>query len=114
MGFNLSSIIRILMEAVYESYNKYHNVTMKIRNIFFDRLGISGYLIHTPGHTEDSISIVIEGLGVFTGDLPALSNVSATGFSSSQVGRIIEKSWGIIKNTGENRIFPAHASSFEL
>lgn len=76
------------------------------KSVFFDRFGIPGYSIHTPGHSEDSISIVIEGLGIFIGDLPLL------GYSESERENQIKKSWEYIKNTGEKNIFPAHMNSF--
>jgi hypothetical protein len=78
------------------------------RNIFFDKLGLNGYLIHTPEHSEDSISVVIEGLGVFTSNLP-LSN-----HSKLETKEAVEKSWNSIRKTREKRIFPAHHISFEL
>lgn len=82
------------------------------RDAFFDRLGLNGYLVHTPGHSEDSISIVIDGLGVFTGDLPVYG--LGIGHSKSEDEKVVLKSWDIIKNTGGNRIFPAHAGNFQL
>ncbi len=78
------------------------------KNAFLNRVGIPGYFIHTPGHSEDSISIVIEGVGVFTGDLPLL------GFNEAEREKKVQVSWEIIKNAGEKRIFPAHANSFKL
>ncbi len=78
------------------------------KKIFFNIIGIPGYLIYTPGHSDDSISIVIEGMGVFIGDLPLL------GYSELETEKKLEKSWVCIKNTGEQKVFPAHANSFEL
>lgn len=49
-----------------------------------------------------------KGLGVFIGDLPLPGN------NELKKEKKIIKSWGSIKSTGEKRIFPAHASSFEL
>ena len=78
------------------------------KNVLFNSFGIPGYFIYTPGHSEDSISIVIEGLGVFIGDLPLLD------YSNLEAEKKIEQSWDCIKKTGEKKIFPAHVNSFEL
>lgn len=83
-------------------------ITENDKNAFIDRFGIPGYFIHTPGHSDDSISIVIEGLGVFIGDLPLPGN------NELEKEKKIINSWDCIKSTREKRIFPAHASSFEL
>ncbi|NDI35348.1 MBL fold metallo-hydrolase [Chengkuizengella sediminis] len=78
------------------------------KNTFFEKLGIPGYILHTPGHSDDSISIVIEGLGIFTGDLPLLYHV----FSESD--EKIELSWSKIRSTNEKKVFPGHGNSIEL
>jgi glyoxylase-like metal-dependent hydrolase (beta-lactamase superfamily II) len=75
---------------------------------FMEKLCMPGYILHTPGHSEDSISIVMEGLGVFTGDLPFMNQKG-----TEKVG-IIEQSWSRIRDTNERKIFPGHGSSFEL
>lgn len=36
---------------------------------FLERLGISGEIIHTPSHSEDSICLVLDGGDCFVGDL---------------------------------------------
>lgn len=40
--------------------------------IFLENEGISGEIIQTPGHSDDSISLVIDECCAFTGDLPGL------------------------------------------
>jgi glyoxylase-like metal-dependent hydrolase (beta-lactamase superfamily II) len=77
-------------------------------NIFLRKFGLKGYIIHTPGHSEDSISIVIEGLGVFIGDLPLLGN------NGIERREVVKQSWDSIKNTREKTIFPAHQVRFQL
>ncbi|GAB2551676.1 MBL fold metallo-hydrolase [Gracilibacillus alcaliphilus] len=105
------------LETANESMKKYSNykkINIDSKNIlnendknsFYERFGMPGYMLHTPGHTDDSISIVIKGLGIFTGDLPL---VNQTYFASSKK---VEESWAQIRNTNEKRIFPGHGNSF--
>ncbi|MEF3310466.1 MBL fold metallo-hydrolase [Paenibacillus sp. GYB004] len=107
------------LAAANESLAKfpdYKHIVVKPQNIinendkisFYEKLGMPGYILHTPGHSEDSISIVIEGLGVFTGDLPFMNQKI-----TEQVG-VIEQSWSRIRSTSEKKVFPGHGSSFEL
>lgn len=35
-------------------------------------MGISGEIVPTPGHSDDSISVVLDDGSAFTGDLPPL------------------------------------------
>ena len=103
-----------------KSFPGFKEIIVKPENIlkendkksFLRRFGSPGYFISTPGHSEDSISIVIEGLGVFIGDFPA--HIVAEDLENLENKKILEKSWQVIKSTGEKRIFPAHSNSFEI
>ena len=46
------------------------NLTFKDSRAFLSHLGIEGEIIHTPGHTDDSISLILDEGIAFTGDLP--------------------------------------------
>jgi len=72
------------------------------------KLGLPGYLLHTPGHSDDSISIVMEGAGVFTGDLPL------PGRMNMEVNEKVEASWSRLKSTNEKKVFPGHGPSLTL
>lgn len=75
---------------------------------FLKKIVMPGYMVHTPGHSEDSISIVVEGVGVFTGDLPPMNP------NGTEKDGIIEQSWTRIRETKESTVFPGHGSSFRL
>lgn len=44
---------------------------------FLASLGISGEVIHTPGHSEDSVSLILDNGHAIVGDLPPCSALSA-------------------------------------
>ncbi|MBB6634902.1 MBL fold metallo-hydrolase [Cohnella thailandensis] len=106
------------LESANESMRKFRpfkEIVVKPHNIlvandrisFSQKTGLSGYLLCTPGHSEDSISVVIEGLGVFTGDLP----LEGTTIDSN--GKI-KRSWAQIIKTNERTVFPGHGRTFEI
>lgn len=37
---------------------------------FLAELGLTGEVLHTPGHSDDSVSLILDGEAVFHGDLP--------------------------------------------
>lgn len=69
---------------------------------FLRRNGIAGEIILTPGHSDDSITLVLDSGEAFTGDLPP--PMFATEESQPQ----IEKSWANIRAHGARMIYPAH------
>jgi glyoxylase-like metal-dependent hydrolase (beta-lactamase superfamily II) len=70
--------------------------------------GIDGVLLHTPGHSDDSVSVVVDGVGAFVGDLRP--PVAYTGMSTA----LAEKSWQKISAAGARKAFPAHGPAFDL
>jgi glyoxylase-like metal-dependent hydrolase (beta-lactamase superfamily II) len=46
------------------------HLSFKDSREFLLRLGIGGEIIPTPGHSDDSISLILDGGIAFTGDLP--------------------------------------------
>jgi glyoxylase-like metal-dependent hydrolase (beta-lactamase superfamily II) len=70
--------------------------------------GIDGVLLHTPGHSDDSVSVVIDGVGAFVGDLRPPE--AYTGTSAA----LAEKSWAKIRAASARPVFPGHGPAFSL
>ncbi len=68
---------------------------------FLLHLGIMGEIIHTPGHSDDSISLILDEGIAFTGDLPG---------STWVVGPMhqVELSWQRIRALNVKTIYPGH------
>jgi glyoxylase-like metal-dependent hydrolase (beta-lactamase superfamily II) len=64
--------------------------------------GIAGEIIHTPGHSDDSVSLVLDDGSAFTGDLtpPTLALV--------EDAAIIAASWRRLLDAGARRVYPGH------
>lgn len=64
-------------------------------------------IIHTPGHTNDSICILI-GDALFTGDTLFVGKVGGTGFGDDARQEYESLHEKLLKLPGETRVFPGH------
>ena len=66
------------------------------------RIGIPGEILPTPGHSNDSVSLLLDDGSVFTGDLthPALATEESTA--------AVSQSWRMLRERGATRIYPGH------
>jgi glyoxylase-like metal-dependent hydrolase (beta-lactamase superfamily II) len=75
---------------------------------FLSSIGIDGELITTPGHSDDSISLIVDDCCAFTGDLPTLSTLD------NDYDFEIDDSWDMIKKHNVKMIYPGHGEPFSL
>ena len=71
-------------------------------------LGIQGEIIETPGHSEDSVSLVLDSGLAFTGDLHPLDLVQDEDRPTTC------QSWKKLVQLNARRIFPSHGNPFEM
>ena len=74
---------------------------------FLAELGIGGEALATPGHSEDSVSLVLDGGDALVGDLPPVSQVMPDDEASLS-------SWRRIRELGGLQVWPSHAPPFRL
>jgi glyoxylase-like metal-dependent hydrolase (beta-lactamase superfamily II) len=65
-------------------------------------IGISGEIIHTPGHSDDSVSLLLDDGSVFTGDLPPEAY--------SYDNPVVLQTWRLLRERGATRVYPAHGA----
>lgn len=88
----------------YLEINTENNLTISFdesRSVLGE-IGIPGEILHTPGHSDDSVSLLLDDGSVFTGDLthPALvGEDDAEGVTAS---------WDLLRDHGATRIYPGH------
>ena len=70
---------------------------------FLSTLGINGEIISTPGHSDDSATLILDEGFAFTGDLPPR-------FAISEEDQVTKKSWDKIYQHKITKIFPAHGN----
>ncbi len=67
---------------------------------FLDSIGLHGEILHTPGHSDDSITLILEESFAFTGDLhPAYLDPE---------NRKTVESWDRIRQHKITRVYPGH------
>jgi endoribonuclease LACTB2 len=66
------------------------------------QIGISGEILHTPGHSDDSVSLLLDDGSVLTGDLPP----EAAAYDNP----VALASWRLLREHGATRVYPAHGS----
>ncbi len=80
------------------------NVTIPVSEsrALLHRANIAGEILHTPGHSDDSVSLLLDDGRVFTGDL---ADSTLIGGEDSEV---VHGSWLRLKERGARQVFPGH------
>jgi len=72
------------------------------------RIGIAGEILPTPGHSDDSVSLLLDDGSVFTGDL------TPPGFAPDDAVEVVTASWRLLRERGARRLYPGHGPIREL
>lgn len=75
---------------------------------FLARLGIAGEIVATPGHSDDSVSLVLDDGATFTGDL------TSPLLAPDDPDDAIFQSWSALRAHGATTIYPGHGPSMPL
>jgi glyoxylase-like metal-dependent hydrolase (beta-lactamase superfamily II) len=62
------------------------------------RIGIDGEIVATPGHSDDSVSLVLDSGEAFTGDLT----------HPSMADDVARASWAALREKGAKTVYPGH------
>ncbi len=99
-----------LMKSWTKPGDKYVDITMYDNVVIsfaesravLQRMSIAGEILQTPGHSDDSVSLLLDDGSVFTGDLthPALAGADDAG--------VVGASWRLLRNRGAVRVYPGH------
>jgi len=73
-----------------------------------ERIGIAGEIFPTPGHSEDSVSLVLDDGSVFTGDL------TPPGFAEESDAERTEASWRLLREHGATLVYPGHGPARKM
>jgi endoribonuclease LACTB2 len=78
-------------------------VSIQDSRAFLAKIGIDGQIVHTPGHSDDSVSLLLDTGAAFTGDLTAIERAC-----DEQV-EIVSQSWQKLRELGATTVYPAHS-----
>jgi len=88
----------------YVEITTHDNVVISIAESrsLLEQIGIPGQILHTPGHSDDSVSLLLDDGSVFTGDL------TPPEFIGPEDVETISASWRLLREHGATRVFPGH------
>ena len=84
-------------------------ITCAESRAFLATLGINGEIIHTPSHSEDSITIVLDSGDAFVGDLEPLSYLAAY-----EENPELKRDWERVLSHHPRKIYYGHVNEVEL
>jgi ribonuclease/clavin/mitogillin len=99
-----------LMKTWIKPQNQYLEITMHNNLVIscdesralLEGIGIPGEILHTPGHSDDSVSLLLDDGSAFTGDLTPPKNI---GLEDPEV---VQRSWQLLRERGAKRVYPGH------
>jgi glyoxylase-like metal-dependent hydrolase (beta-lactamase superfamily II) len=65
-------------------------------------IGLDGQLVHTPGHSDDSVSLLLDTGAVFTGDLTHPMLVT------EETAEEVARSWQRLRDLGATTVYAGH------
>jgi ribonuclease/clavin/mitogillin len=84
-----------------------HTMEIDESREWLGKIGVRGKVLHTDGHGEQSISLILDNGDAFIGDLAPDSMVGDDDWKS-------RNSWALLKSRGAKHVMPAHASEYWL
>lgn len=75
---------------------------------FLATLGFAGELVHTPGHSDDSVSLVLDSGEAFTGDL------TLPGFADDRNRATVQASWQALASRDVTTVYAGHGAPTPL
>lgn len=78
--------------------------------------GISGRMLHTPGHTPGSMSVLLDTGDALVGDLAMNGLPMRFGPGMPSLGddpNAVKASWQLLLDSGAKKIYPAHGKPFD-
>lgn len=86
----------------YMKINQTDNLILRLEDSrkFLSTLGLNGEMIHTPGHSDDSVTLILDEGFAFTGDLHP-------GFMNTE-DKQTRESWDKIRQHRIKKILPGH------
>ena len=88
----------------YVDITMHDNVTISFAQsrAALERIGIAGEIVPTPGHSDDSVSFLLDDGSTFTGDLTPFSLVG------DENAEVVVASWRLLRERGATRVYPGH------
>ncbi|MGE5123925.1 MAG: MBL fold metallo-hydrolase [Acidobacteriaceae bacterium] len=73
-----------------------------------EQIGIRAEILPTPGHSDDSVSLLLDDGSAFTGDLTPLE------YAWGESAEAVKSSWRLLVEKGAERVYPGHGGIHKL
>jgi hydroxyacylglutathione hydrolase len=113
-GISMTLFSRVLAR-LYSFGGMPVDITLDDSGTSLEPFGISGKVLHTPGHTQGSMSVLLDTGDAFVGDL-AMGFPMRPGPGMPSLGddaNAVKRSWRLLLDSGAKRIYPAHGKPFD-
>lgn len=77
-------------------------ITCAESRAFLAKIGFDGEIVHTPGHSDDSVSLVLGTGEAFTGDL------TYPGMATEESAELVARSWQRLRDHGAKMVYAGH------
>ena len=78
------------------------NLSFSASRSLLASIGIDGEILSTPGHSDDSVSLLLDDGSGFTGDL------TPDDLAWGEASELVKASWLLLKQHGAKRVYPGH------
>lgn len=72
------------------------------------QIGLAGAILPTPGHSDDSVSLLLDDGSVFTGDLTPFI------YADGEYADTVKASWHLLKEHGAKLVYPGHGPVYPM
>ncbi|HJU75130.1 MAG TPA: MBL fold metallo-hydrolase [Gemmatimonadaceae bacterium] len=88
----------------YTDIQLHDNVVLRTEDsrAFLADIGLAGEIVHTPGHSDDSVTLVLDSGEAFTGDL------TSEGMEATEDPGVVARSWQALRERGVTTIYAGH------
>jgi hydroxyacylglutathione hydrolase len=112
----LGSLFSRMLAATSHFSGTLVDLTLQDDGTSLEPFGISGKVLHTPGHTRGSMSVLLDTGDAFVGDLAMNGLPLRFGPGMPSLGddpNAVKASWRLLLDSGAKKIYPAHGKPFD-
>ena len=99
---------KIPQKRYYNFMLRSEDIIVKEEKFYLQKIGINGFILHTPGHTSGSLSLILENEKAFVGDLIMNLPFSSLKPLFAENLRQLYQSWNKILSYKIKILYPAH------
>jgi glyoxylase-like metal-dependent hydrolase (beta-lactamase superfamily II) len=111
----LGNVLTRLMAATVRFSGTPVDFSLQDDGMSLEPFGISGKVVHTPGHTQGSMSVLLDTGDAFVGDLAMNGFPLRFGPGMPPLGddaNTVKTSWRLLLDRGAKKMYPAHGKAF--